>query len=138
MDFSRPILREWRRIVSVVPPGRRRWAAMALVGWWLSPLTAWNDAFTNIPLAIGIAYLLRAAGAGIDPRVAAVGAYIFTNVLGLALLWIGVGKLSLPRRRSPWTGGVLQLVIRIIVYAALVFVTVWWLQELLSGSAIPG
>ena len=138
MDFSRPILREWRRIIAVVPPGRRRWAAVALVGWWLSPLTAWNDAFTNIPLAIGMAYLLRAAGARIDPRAAAVGAYVFTNVLGLALLWIGVGKLSLPRREALGTGSVLRLVIRIAVYAVLVFMTVWWLQELLSGGALPG
>jgi hypothetical protein len=70
--------------------------------------------------------------------VAAVAAYIFTNVLGLALLWIGVGKLSLPRRESLGTGSVLRLVIRIAVYAALVFVTVWWLQELLSGPGLPG
>jgi hypothetical protein len=138
MDLSRAVAREWRRIISAVPPGKRRWAAVALVGWWLSPLTAWNDTFTNIPLAIGIAYLARIAGLKIDPQITAVGAYVLTNVLGMALLWIGVGKLSLPHKEIIRKSNIARTVLRILVYAALVYVMVWWIQEMLSGGAPSG
>jgi len=128
-----PRRRPWTRILSAVPPQRRRWAVVALVGWWLSPLTVWNDAFTNIPISIAVVYLLRALGAPIEPKTTAVVVYLLTNVLGLAMLAAGVGKLSWakPGPRSRWW--LLRLAARIAVYALLVVLVVWSLEEMLAG-----
>ena len=136
MIWIRALAREWTNVLAMIPPGRRRWGIVALIGWWLSPLTAWNDSFTNIPLAIGSAYLLRALGAGVDPEAASVAAYVLTNVLGIVLLWLGVGKLSLGRQRRARKvnpGWFLRAGIRTLVYAALVYATVWSIQRMLAG-----
>lgn len=134
MAGLRHAARGWNRILLKLPPERRRWAAVALVGWWLSPLTAWNDAFTNIPLSLGIAYAAKAIGIPFDPKIVSVGAYIFTTALGLALLWIGLGKLSLPRPGALRSGRLLWASVRILVYSALVLLTAWSIQKLVSGS----
>jgi hypothetical protein len=131
----RAVAREWTRALSLLPPERRRWGIVALLGWWLSPLTAWNDAFTNIPLALGAAYLLGVLGIPVDPKAAAVTAYIFTNVLGIALLWIGAGKLIVRRprvRRAINAGWFLRAGLRIAVYACLVYLTVWSIERMLA------
>jgi hypothetical protein len=132
----RALAREWIRALSILPRERRRWGAVALLGWWLSPLTIWNDAFTNIPLAIGSAWLLRAIGIPVDPKVAAVAAYVATNLLGIVFLWVGIGKLALrgpAGRREVRKGWFLGAAIRIAVYAALVWLTVWSIQRLAAG-----
>jgi hypothetical protein len=132
----RTAARKWDRALASLPPGRRAWGAVTLLGWWLSPLTAWNDSFTNVPLAIGIAWLLGRLGCPADRKALAVAAYIFTNVLGIVLLWMGAGKLSFPRETRPSSRGgwILQALARTLVYAALVYVTVWSIQALLSGA----
>ncbi len=130
MSGMRATARKWERILSSLPPAKRRWAVAALVGWWLSPLTAWNDAFTNIPLAVGLAYLVAASGCDIEMKTLSVAAYVFTNLLGLALLWIGVGKLSFPRETRPTSRGwLLRALARTAVYAVLVYLAVWSIQK---------
>lgn len=124
----------WKRILSAVPPGRRRWAVVALVGWWLSPLTAWNDAFTNIPLAIGLVYLLRAMGFPVEPKAAAVVAYLLTNLLGLLMLSIGMGKISMARPGPPPKNWVLWTALRVAVYIGLCVLVVWAIQKMLAES----
>ena len=122
----------WRRLLSAIPRGRRIWALVALVGWWLSPLTAWNDAFTNIPLSIGLVYLLKALGWQVDARRAAVVVYLLTNVVGLLLLWLGMGKLAQARPEAPRGGWVPRMVLRTLFYMALTFLTVWALDSMLA------
>ncbi len=74
------------------------WAAVAVfVGWWLSPLSWWNDAFVNLPIAWLVASLL--AGGSETALVIGVNVvYWATNVLGFLLMhwggrdWLGRNK----------------------------------------------
>ncbi len=125
--------RAWTRLLSAVPPERRRWAIVALVGWWLSPLTAWNDAFTNIPISIAAAYVLRALGAPVELKVTAVVVYLLTNVLGLAMLAAGLGKLSWAELGPLSRRGLLRLAARTVVYAFLVALVIWSIERMLAG-----
>jgi hypothetical protein len=133
MTGGRVAARGWNRILGAVPRGRKRWALVALLGWWLSPLTAWNDAFTNIPLSIAVVYLLRAAGMKVDPKIAAVVVYILTNVLGLLLLWLALGKITSGRPGHQRPVSVLRIAARVSFYACLVFLTVWALERMVAG-----
>ena len=59
--------------------------ATFFLGWLLSPLTSWNDAFVNIPLA----YILSIAAVKVfrtDFVITLLGAYWFTNILGIAMM----------------------------------------------------
>ena len=123
----------WARILYAVPPGRRKWAVVALIGWWLSPLTAWNDAFTNIPLSIGAVFLLRALGIQVEPRITAVVVYVLTNLLGLLMLWVGMGKVIRQRPGPPPRRWLPRMLLRLAMYAAMVFLTAWALQTLLQS-----
>ncbi|MCX5715536.1 MAG: hypothetical protein NTV07_01480 [Candidatus Omnitrophica bacterium] len=66
---------------------------VAFIGWLLSPLTWWNDAFVNIPIAyISASFINRFV-----PRsflAAFLISYWFTNVLGIIMMYIGAGKLA--------------------------------------------
>jgi hypothetical protein len=124
--------RRWTRVLSALPPGRRRWAVVALIGWWLSPLTAWNDAFTNIPLSIATVYLLKALGAEIDAGSAAVVVYVVTNVVGLLLLWIGMGKVTSGRSAGPRPWSPLRLAVRTVLYAVLVYFSVQGIEKMIG------
>ena len=128
MQRFRAVARHWYRLPSSLRPGQRRWWIVAIAGWWLSPLTAWNDAFTNIPLALGIVWLLRLSGVPLEPKAASVTAYILTNVVGTVLLWIGVVKLDLPSpgKARPWR--FLRAAMRTAIYAALVWLAVRTIQ----------
>lgn len=58
---------------------------MAFIGFFLSPLSWWNDAFINIPLAVGFGWVVSL----IYPRAfegAVVIGYWLTNIVGLVLL----------------------------------------------------
>jgi hypothetical protein len=123
----------WTRILHSVPPGRRKWAIVALIGWWLSPLTAWNDVFTNIPLSIGAVFLLRALGVPVEPWITAVVVYVLTNILGLAMLWVGMGKVFRERPGPPPRRWLPRMLLRLALYAVMVFLTAWALQSMLQS-----
>ena len=63
-------------------------AALAVVGFILSPLSWWNDAVVNIPLSLAIASLLNVL-TGLDLKVGFTIAYWLTNVGGLILMLVG-------------------------------------------------
>jgi hypothetical protein len=77
---------------------------LAAVGFLLSPLSWWNDAFVNLPLALAFAWLLSAwVGAGARQWVfdiAVVVGYWLTNVLGFVLLHKGLRWLRSPAQRA--------------------------------------
>ncbi len=61
---------------------------LGLIGFMLSPLSWWNDAFVNLPLALGFGWLI----AWIYPpafAAAVVVGYWLTNVLGFVLMHKG-------------------------------------------------
>ncbi len=101
--------------------GRARRGRLALravlftVGYLLSPLTFWNDAFVNIPIAYAIAYLASLAlGPAMFP-VVFLAAYNATNIIGLLLMHIGArGGVSLRAR------DVAEMIVASILYTLLV------------------
>ncbi len=65
-------------------------AAFFVIGWILSPLTWWNDAFVNLPLS----YLLASAIWYFIPVSffwLVLGSYLLTNIVGLAFVY-AMGK----------------------------------------------
>jgi hypothetical protein len=77
-----------------------RWSAAILVtvGYVLSPLSWWNDALINIPLA----WLMASAMTRVAPLsfdAAMLIAYWLTNLAGFFLMYLGGKKLSPDR---PW------------------------------------
>ena len=66
--------------------GRRlAWGFAALVGYILSPLSPWNDAFVNIPIALTTAKALHRL-IGLREAIGFQIGYIASNVLGMALM----------------------------------------------------
>jgi hypothetical protein len=63
-------------------------AALAVVGFILSPLSWWNDAVVNIPISLALASALHAL-TGLDLKIGFTLAYWLTNVGGLILMLLG-------------------------------------------------
>jgi hypothetical protein len=72
---------------------RRVWGgALGVVGFMLSPLSWWNDAFVNLPLAIGFGWLISLVyKPAFEPAV--VVGYWLTNVAGFVMMHKGGAKL---------------------------------------------
>ena len=75
---------------------------LAVIGYLLSPLSWWNDAFVNLPLALAFAWIVSAIYKPIFAAALIVG-YWLTNVLGFVLMHKGAQQLlsekSLPYSR---------------------------------------
>ncbi len=87
---------------------------LAVVGFMLSPLSWWNDAFVNLPLALGFAWLVSSlCPESVRERVfeaALIGGYWATNLVGFILLHTGARRLlseSHPQLRGGWKKQVL-------------------------------
>jgi hypothetical protein len=82
---------------------RARWqgSLLAFIGFLLSPLSWWNDFFVNIPLALGLAWLIALAWPAAFEASFILG-YWLTNVLGLVLLTRGA-KTALNGQASPYS-----------------------------------
>jgi hypothetical protein len=64
---------------------------LGLIGFLLSPLSWWNDAFINLPLAVGFGWLVALAyPPAFEPAV--IVGYWLTNVLGFILMHKGAQK----------------------------------------------
>ena len=63
-----------------------------MIGFILSPLSWWNDAFVNIPLAIGFGWIVATMYKPLFQPAVVVG-YWLTNVLGFVLLHKGAEKM---------------------------------------------
>src|SRR5207237_10172940 len=60
-------------------------SVLGVIGFILSPLSWWNDAFVNIPLAIGFGWLVACLYKPLFQPAVGLG-YWLTNVLGFVLL----------------------------------------------------
>ncbi len=79
-----------------VKPGR---VALFIAGYILSPLSFWNDAFVNIPIAYLVAVAASAvAGPGVFPAAFFAG-YLASNVAGLLMMHFAVRGFRLDVRR---------------------------------------
>jgi len=96
---------------------------LATIGYLLSPLSWWNDAFVNIPLALVFAWLVsffyKPAFA-----VSLIIGYWLTNVLGFVLMHKGTRQIlsekALPDSRREW----LTDVIVSLVYTGVIIVLI--------------
>ena len=70
---------------------------LAVLGFMLSPLSWWNDAFVNVPLALAFAWLVSSLCANswreTGFNVALIVGYWLTNVLGFVLMHRGAKQL---------------------------------------------
>ena len=94
-----------------------------LIGWMLSPLNWWNDAFINIPLSYLIANILFYL-VHIKFSLLIIVSYWFTNILGLAIVWFNGRDIVISSRNKLRTAAL--LVITLIGYtAAIMFLDRW-------------
>jgi len=86
-------------------------SVLGFIGFMLSPLSWWNDAFVNLPLAVGFGWLValiyRPAFEG-----AVIAGYWLTNVLGLVLMHKGYKQVG-PLTQADLDRTILPLVTRL-------------------------
>jgi hypothetical protein len=61
---------------------------LVFLGFWLSPLSPWNDVFTNIPIAYGFGFLFSIISEQLFLPMSIVG-YWLSNILGFILMHYG-------------------------------------------------
>lgn len=98
---------------------------LATIGYLLSPLSWWNDAFINIPLALLFAWLVSLC---YKPAFAAslIVGYWLTNVIGFVLMHKGArrmfpGKSPPDSRRELVTDIVVSLIYTVVIILLLKF-----------------
>jgi len=75
---------------------------LGFIGFMLSPLSWWNDAFVNLPLAAGFAWLITLFYRPAFKPALIIG-YWLTNVLGFVLMHRGVGKMASRQEPRPYS-----------------------------------
>ena len=67
-----------------------KWAKrLLIVGWWLSPLSFYNDFIANLPLSLAISFPFIYFW-GLNKTLVVGSAYTFTNILGFVLIYWGL------------------------------------------------
>jgi hypothetical protein len=79
-----------------------RGGIVTFVGFMLSPLSWWNDAFVNLPLALGFAWLVALVYKPSFEAALVVG-YWLTNIIGLVLLHRGMSQTLSKDKPMPYT-----------------------------------
>jgi hypothetical protein len=103
---------------------------LAIVGYLLSPLSWWNDAFINLPLAVGFAWVAGflyppAREKSVFEALIIIG-YWLTNVAGFILLHKG-GEKIWSGKPQPFTWkSLLKDVVISLLYTTLIVVLVKW------------
>lgn len=120
-EFSRLLPANHRRETDARMAWKRKISGgtLATVGYLLSPLSWWNDAFVNIPLALVFAWLVSLFYKPAFTASLIVG-YWLTNVLGLVLLHKGARQVFSEKpppdpHRELWTDVVVSLIYTVII-----------------------
>src|SRR3989338_5409068 len=89
------------------------------IGWILSPMTSWNDAFVNIPLAYLLASLHTKAFPHTFPA-SIIAYYWLTNATGIVLAYIGGRELAVKEiGKKGIKGSLLTIILYTVVLALL-------------------
>ena len=97
---------------------------LGFIGFMLSPLSWWNDAFVNLPLALAFAWLVSLIYAPAFGAAVVVG-YWLTNVLGFVLMHKGGQKLLSNEAQKPYSRrNLLRDVFISLLYTALILVLI--------------
>ena len=92
---------------------------LAFIGYMLSPLSWWNDAFVNVPLALAFAWIVALFYKPAFEASWIIG-YWLTNVLGFVLMHKGAQKmLRAEDKKYSWRDAVRDLGISLL-YTALI------------------
>ena len=82
-------------------PQKMRGGILGVIGFLLSPLSWWNDAFINLPLAVGFGWVVALVyRPAFEPAV--VVGYWLTNIAGLMLLHKGIAAVATDAK-APYT-----------------------------------
>lgn len=92
---------------------------LAVAGYMLSPLSWWNDAFVNLPLAISFAWLVSAFYRPAFAFAVVVG-YWLTNVLGFVLMHKGAQQMLSDQSQKYTRRDLLKDVLVSLAYTALI------------------
>lgn len=95
-------------------------SVLGVIGFLLSPLSWWNDAFVNLPLAIGFGWVVALLHRPAFEASIVVG-YWLTNVLGFVLMHKGAtAMLTDEERRYTWCTFAKDLAISLLYTAVIV------------------
>jgi hypothetical protein len=103
---------------------RRSWGgSLVFLGFWLSPLSPWNDAFTNVPLAYLFGSFFSFLYKPLFTPMAILG-YWLTNIAGFILMHYGYVHLGRKRYsiKKHWK----KYLIATTTYTALIFILIWY------------
>jgi hypothetical protein len=92
---------------------------LAVLGYMLSPLSWWNDAFVNLPLALAFAWLVSAFYEPAFEASLIIG-YWLTNVAGFVLMHKGAQRMLSPEDRRGYRRELAQDVAISLAYTALI------------------
>ena len=96
-----------------------------MIGFLLSPLSWWNDAFINFPLAISFGWLIaRFHRPAFEPAV--VVGYWLTNVLGFILMHKGAQKLAQAEDRRYTRRNLVKDIAVSLAYTLLIVALLRW------------
>lgn len=112
MDLMR-IPKEYKRMPSIIRN------AIFFIGWMLSPLTFWNDAFVNIPIAYLCAVLL-AKVIKADFLFLTLAFYWLSNVFGVLMMYFS-GKSIMQDKRNR-LNALRTLLITVAAYSILIII----------------
>lgn len=84
------------------------------IGWLLSPLTFWNDAFVNIPLSYLLANIFVRL-IHIDFLLLVLISYWLTNALGLYMMYATTRQIF--KGRGEATKEILKVVVTTVIYS---------------------
>ena len=94
---------------------------LAVAGYLLSPLSWWNDAFVNLPLALAFAWVVSFA---YKPafEVSLIVGYWLTNVLGFVLMHKGAQKVLSKEEKKYSRRDLLKDVVISLLYSAVIVI----------------
>ena len=104
----------------------RKWwhRTLLFVGFWLSPLSPWNDVFTNVPMAYAFGFVLSFFYPPAFFPLVVLG-YWLTNILGFVLMHYGYANLHTKHGEyvfhKHWKMYVLATTIYTLLIVALVY-----------------
>jgi hypothetical protein len=103
---------------------RRVWGSvLGVAGFMLSPLSWWNDAFVNLPLAIAFGWLISLVyKAAFEPAV--VVGYWLTNIAGFVMMHKGGAKIVSTEEKKYTKKDLLRDVGISLAYTALIVVLI--------------
>jgi hypothetical protein len=109
---------------------------VAFIGYMLSPLSWWNDAFVNLPLALVFAWTVglfcRLSKPGFGAAV--VLGYWLTNVLGFILMHKGGAKiLSEKDKPYSWRSLARDLAVSLLYTLLIVALVQWGILQPMAG-----